>query len=42
MEIVFFPSGYIINDTPYDILCFGQFEETHGKKNKAFYRLAGQ
>ena len=42
MEIVFFPSGYIVNDTPFDILCFGQFQNIVGKKNKSFYPLAGQ
>lgn len=40
MEIIFFPSGYIVNDTPFDLVCFGEFQ--HGKKNKAFIPLAGQ
>ena len=39
MDIIFFPSGYIINDTPFDLVCLG---ETHGKKHKTYTPLAGQ
>lgn len=40
MEIIFFPSGYIVNDTPYDLICLG--ESHQGKKHKSFIPLAGQ